>query len=112
MASILDAISCPADLRELPPEQIPEVADALRSEIVEVISKTGGHLAASLGVPTVGVHLTTDPARNGPMGDRVAVVSGAAPGRRPGGSATTGPARKVPSTEIWSAIDDLLGSQE
>ena len=96
-----------------PPTSILDLALLLGSAALVVGGDTGPiHLAASLGVPTVGVHLTTDPARNGPMGDRVAVVSGAAPGRRPGGSATTGPARKVPSTEIWSAIDDLLGSQE
>jgi len=65
MASILDAISCPADLRELPPEQIPEVADALRAEIVEVISKTGGHLAASLGAVEIAtaLHYTFDTPR-------------------------------------------------
>jgi 1-deoxy-D-xylulose-5-phosphate synthase len=65
MASILDAISCPADLRELPPEQVPEVADALRSEIVEVISKTGGHLAASLGAVEIAtaLHYTFDTPR-------------------------------------------------
>ena len=49
MSSILDGIEGPADLRKLPPERVAEVARALRSEIIEVISKTGGHLAASLG---------------------------------------------------------------
>ncbi len=49
MASLLDSIDFPADLRRLPPERLQEVADALRSEIVEQVSQTGGHLAASLG---------------------------------------------------------------
>ena len=49
MSSILDQIQSPEDLRQLAPERLQEVADALRSEIVDVISKTGGHLAASLG---------------------------------------------------------------
>jgi 1-deoxy-D-xylulose-5-phosphate synthase len=49
MASILDAIDSPADLRKLPPERLSDVTAALRSEIIQVISKTGGHLAASLG---------------------------------------------------------------
>jgi 1-deoxy-D-xylulose-5-phosphate synthase len=46
---ILDAIASPADLRRLPRERIPEVTRALRAEIVERVSKTGGHLASSLG---------------------------------------------------------------
>ena len=49
MTTVLDQIDSPADLRALPPERLPEVADALRAEIIEVISQTGGHLAASLG---------------------------------------------------------------
>ena len=49
MPSLLDTIAFPADLRRLPPERLQEVADALRAEIVEQVSQTGGHLAASLG---------------------------------------------------------------
>lgn len=66
------------------------------------------HLAASLGVPTVAVFLTTDPVRNGPVGRRVAVVSGAAPGRGPAGSATTGRAREVTAAEVREAVDGVL----
>ena len=47
--SILDGIDSPADLRLLPPERLPEVALALRNEVIELVSKTGGHLAAGLG---------------------------------------------------------------
>jgi len=49
MTSVLDQIESPADLRLLPPQRLQEVVDALRAEIIEVISNTGGHLAASLG---------------------------------------------------------------
>ncbi len=49
MGSILDSIHAPADLRLLPLERLQEVVDALRQEIIQVISKTGGHLASSLG---------------------------------------------------------------
>ncbi len=49
MTSLLDRIQSPADLRALPEERIGEVCDALRSAIIETISKTGGHLAAGLG---------------------------------------------------------------
>ncbi len=47
--SILDRIESPADLRRLPREQIEAVTQALRAEIVDKVSKTGGHLASSLG---------------------------------------------------------------
>ncbi len=57
MGSILDRIQLPADLRCLPQEQLEEVAQALRSEIIDVISKTGGHLAASLGAVELAVAL-------------------------------------------------------
>jgi heptosyltransferase-1 len=96
-----------------PPTGIAELAVLLGSAAVAVGGDTGPvHLAASLRVPTVGVHLTTDPARNGPLGDRTAAISGASPGRGPGGSATTGPSRGVSASEICAAIDGLLRSQE
>jgi len=46
---ILHGIDCPADLRALPPEQVEQVADEIRAEILERVSQTGGHLASSLG---------------------------------------------------------------
>ena len=49
MPSILDAIESPADLRKLAVGELPEVAAALRREIIEAVSRTGGHLGASLG---------------------------------------------------------------
>jgi 1-deoxy-D-xylulose-5-phosphate synthase len=65
MASILDSISSPEDLRKLSPDQVPEVARALRDEIVDVVSKTGGHLAASLGAVEIAtaLHYTFDTPR-------------------------------------------------
>ncbi len=47
---MLSAIRSPADLKKIPREKLPQVAAELRSMIVECVSKTGGHLAASLGV--------------------------------------------------------------
>jgi 1-deoxy-D-xylulose-5-phosphate synthase len=47
--AILDGIDSPADLRRLPPERLPDVAAALRRVILDTVSRTGGHLAASLG---------------------------------------------------------------
>ncbi len=49
MSSILDQIHLPRDLRALPEDRLEEVAAAVRSAIIEAISKTGGHLAAGLG---------------------------------------------------------------
>ena len=49
MSVILKEIDSPEDLRQLAPESLPEIARALRSEIVDVVSSNGGHLAASLG---------------------------------------------------------------
>jgi 1-deoxy-D-xylulose-5-phosphate synthase len=47
--SVLETIDSPRDLRALPREQLEEVANALRAEIIERVSRTGGHLASSLG---------------------------------------------------------------
>ena len=46
---LLDGIDSPAQLRRLPRDQVKRVAEELRREIVERVSRTGGHLASSLG---------------------------------------------------------------
>ncbi len=55
---LLDRINDPADLRRLPEEQLQQLADELREETVRIVSITGGHLGASLGVVelTVALH--------------------------------------------------------
>ncbi len=55
---ILDKIQDINDLRALPREDLPPLAEELRSEIIDVVSRTGGHLAPSLGVVdlTVALH--------------------------------------------------------
>ncbi len=57
MPGILDGIRSPDDLRALAREQLAEVAQALRDEIVAVVSRTGGHLASSLGAVELAVAL-------------------------------------------------------
>ena len=52
---LLDRIKFPPDLREFPEDDIRQIADELRAELVDAVSQTGGHLGASLGV----VELTT-----------------------------------------------------
>jgi 1-deoxy-D-xylulose-5-phosphate synthase len=58
MTPLLDGINFPADLRKLPESQLRQVADELRSETIDAVSITGGHLGAGLGVIelTVALH--------------------------------------------------------
>jgi len=48
--ALFENIDLPADLRELDASQLPELADELREFLINSVSKTGGHLAAGLGV--------------------------------------------------------------
>jgi 1-deoxy-D-xylulose-5-phosphate synthase len=59
---LLDTINLPADLRRLPPEQLHQLAAELRSEMIDAVSVTGGHLGAGLGVVelTVALHYVFD----------------------------------------------------
>lgn len=56
--SILNRIQDPVQLRELPKDQLPELAKELREYIIEVISSREGHLGASLGTVelTIALH--------------------------------------------------------
>ena len=55
---LLDTISDPTDLRKLERKQLPQLADELRSFLVESVSRTGGHLSSNLGTVelTVALH--------------------------------------------------------
>jgi 1-deoxy-D-xylulose-5-phosphate synthase len=59
---LLDTILTPADLRLLPESDLAQVAAELRTETVDVVSVTGGHLGAGLGVVelTVALHYVFD----------------------------------------------------
>jgi 1-deoxy-D-xylulose-5-phosphate synthase len=63
---MLDRVQTPADLRNFSAEQLRQVADELRAETVDVVSTTGGHLGASLGVVelTVALHAVFDTPRD------------------------------------------------
>lgn len=56
--NILKRIKCPDELRKLPVEQLPEVCDELRADILKELSVNPGHLASSLGAVemTVALH--------------------------------------------------------
>lgn len=63
-----------------PPTAIRDLAELLAGAAAVVGGDTGPvHLAASLGVPTVGVFVATDPHRNGPRGRRARAVPGIPP---------------------------------
>ncbi len=55
---LLDTIRSPADLRKIPEHRLQQVADELRTETIDAVSVTGGHLGAGLGVVelTVALH--------------------------------------------------------
>ena len=59
---MLDTVHYPADLRALNKEQLPQLADELRQEVISAVSVTGGHLGAGLGVVelTVALHYVFD----------------------------------------------------
>ncbi|MBO6899901.1 MAG: 1-deoxy-D-xylulose-5-phosphate synthase [Rhizobiaceae bacterium] len=55
---LLDRVRVPGDLRQLDEAELPQLADELRSELIDAVSQTGGHLGAGLGVVelTVALH--------------------------------------------------------
>src|SRR3978361_1101330 len=59
---LLDRLKVPADLRQVAAEDLGRVADELRSELLDAVSITGGHLGAGLGVVelTVALHHVFD----------------------------------------------------
>jgi 1-deoxy-D-xylulose-5-phosphate synthase len=59
---LLDQIDVPADLRKLPEDDLRQLADELRAELIDAVSITGGHFGASLGVVelTVALHYVFD----------------------------------------------------
>jgi 1-deoxy-D-xylulose-5-phosphate synthase len=66
MAKLIDQINNPDDLKELSVEQLSQLASELREEIFEQVSKTGGHLGASLGATelTLALHYVFDAPRD------------------------------------------------
>jgi 1-deoxy-D-xylulose-5-phosphate synthase len=63
---MLDAIKDPADVRRLDESQLRQLADELRTETINAVSVTGGHLGAGLGVIelTVALHYVFDTPRD------------------------------------------------
>ncbi|MBB3966674.1 1-deoxy-D-xylulose-5-phosphate synthase [Rhizobium metallidurans] len=55
---LLDKVTYPADLRKLEDRDLPQLAREVRDEMIDAVSKTGGHLGAGLGVVelTIAIH--------------------------------------------------------
>tara|TARA_B100001939_G_scaffold233853_1_gene201550 strand:- start:11955 stop:13895 length:1941 start_codon:yes stop_codon:yes gene_type:complete len=58
VTELLDQITGPQDIKKLKPEQLQKLADEVRADMIESVSRTGGHLGAGLGVVelTVALH--------------------------------------------------------
>jgi len=56
--SLLKKIQTPAQLRQLPEHDLPQLATELRNFLVDTLSRTGGHFASNLGVVelTIALH--------------------------------------------------------
>src|SRR5919204_1934511 len=63
---LLDAVDVPADIRRLRTDQLRQLADELRQEMISAVAVTGGHLGAGLGVVelTVALHYVFDTPRD------------------------------------------------
>ena len=66
MPALLDKINSPADLKKIPRNELPVLAEEIRMAIVDVVSKTGGHLAPSLGAVelAIAIHYVFDAPRD------------------------------------------------
>jgi len=55
---LLDQVQIPADLRKLPKSALRQFASELRNDLIDIVSVTGGHFGAGLGVVelTVALH--------------------------------------------------------
>jgi 1-deoxy-D-xylulose-5-phosphate synthase len=64
--ALLDGIHSPQDLKQLPPESLPRLAEEIRELIVHTCSENGGHLAPSLGAVelTLALHTVFDAPRD------------------------------------------------
>ena len=66
MGPLLTQIDSPEDLRKMPLADLPLLAQEIREEIIDTVSRVGGHLASSLGVVelTLALHYVFDTPRD------------------------------------------------
>ena len=55
--SLLTDISSPADLKKIPADQLTDLAQEIRQEIIDVTSKNGGHVSPNLGIVELSIAL-------------------------------------------------------
>ena len=62
MGKVIREINFPSDLRKFKKENLKQISEELREELIDVVSETGGHLGAGLGVVelTVALHYVFD----------------------------------------------------
>ena len=62
MGRLIKQINFPADLRKFQKNDLKQISDELRDELIDVVSETGGHLGAGLGVVelTIALHYVFD----------------------------------------------------
>lgn len=62
MSTILETINSPADLKKLSMPELKQLANELRTFIIDNVSKTGGHLSSSLGTVelAIAIHYVFD----------------------------------------------------
>ncbi len=62
MVRLIKQINFPSDLRKFKKENLKQISNELRDEVIEVVSETGGHLGAGLGVIelTIALHYVFD----------------------------------------------------
>ena len=62
MGRLIKQINFPEDLRKFRKDDLRQISDELRDELIDVVSETGGHLGAGLGVVelTVALHYAFD----------------------------------------------------
>ncbi|MDD5563721.1 MAG: 1-deoxy-D-xylulose-5-phosphate synthase [Thermoanaerobaculaceae bacterium] len=63
---LLERVASPADLRRVPEEALPDLAEELRAFLLSSVSQTGGHLASGLGALelTLALHYVLDTPRD------------------------------------------------
>jgi 1-deoxy-D-xylulose-5-phosphate synthase len=64
--ALLDSVGSPADLRRLPQDALARLAGEVRAQIIDSVSRSGGHFAAGLGTVelTVALHYVFDTPRD------------------------------------------------
>src|SRR5437660_11297513 len=63
---LLDGVRGPADVKAIREQELPQLAQEVREELIKVLSQTGGHLGPNLGVVelTIALHRVFDTPRD------------------------------------------------